>query len=380
MDTLKTDVEPFLVAVEEIYGAALDPNRLPEALQAIADCFGDVGAILLWQRETGAFGSLASPAVRAAQRDYEENGWMARDLRGRRAAERGYFFSGAPFTDRHVCSEEEIRTDPSYTEFQAAHGLKWFAAAPVSPSPGVGVLLSVHRGAGREPFSDEELARLGRLGQHLEKSLRIGVGMFESQALQGGLGEALSRAGIGVFVLDQSGRITFVNASGETMLGDGVTVQGGRLTIGDERARIALAAVCRSVGPTEPGVTPLPVPRRHAQRPLALYFLPISRRSDHAAWLAPGACAIVLALDPDASDPPDPALIRDILGLTLGEARIATLIASGLAPRATSERLGVSEATVRSALKMVFMKTGVSRQSELANLMSRLTLKWPLPE
>ena len=36
----------------------------------------------------------------------------------------------------------------------------------------------------------------------------------------------------------------------------------------------------------------------------------------------------------------DPALVRDILGLTLGEARVAALVGSGMAPRAAAEKLG----------------------------------------
>ena len=88
----------FLIAVESIYDASLDPSHLPDALQAIADCLGDVGAILLWRRDDGTFGSIASPAVVEAQVDFEQNGWIAHDLRALRAEERGYFLSVRPET------------------------------------------------------------------------------------------------------------------------------------------------------------------------------------------------------------------------------------------------------------------------------------------
>jgi len=66
--------------------------------------------------------------------------------------------------------------------------------------------------------------------------------------------------------------------------------------------------------------------------------------------------------------------VRDVLGLTLGEARIAALVGSGLPPREAAAKLGITETTGRAVLKHVFSKTGVSRQSELVALLSRMVL------
>ena len=141
----------FVAAVEAIYDAAPEPSRWPTALQAIADVFDDVGAILIWRRDDGTFGTIVSESRIEAQNDYDASGWSTRELRALRTAERGYFFSGDPFTDRHICSDEEIRTAPVYTGFCAPHGLGWFGGVAVSPAPHVGVALSVKRGAARKP-------------------------------------------------------------------------------------------------------------------------------------------------------------------------------------------------------------------------------------
>ena len=95
--------------------------------------------------------------------------------------------------------------------------------------------------------------------------------------------------------------------------------------------------------------------------PIALSLHPATQFLSHAR-------AIVLAIDPEANGPADPALVRDVLGLTLGEARMAALVGSGLAPREASKKLGITEETARSVLKHVFSRTGVSRQSELVSL------------
>jgi DNA-binding CsgD family transcriptional regulator len=60
-----------------------------------------------------------------------------------------------------------------------------------------------------------------------------------------------------------------------------------------------------------------------------------------------------------------------VLGLTPGEARIASPVGSGLLPREAVEELGISEETARTVLERVFSKVGVARQSELAALTTK---------
>jgi len=371
----------FVTAVEAIYDAAPDPSRWPVALQAIADCLGDVGAILIWRRDDGTFGTIVSESLVEAQKDYEQNGWSVHELRALRTAERGYFFSGNPFTDRHICSDEEIRTDPVYTQFCARHGLGWFGAVAVSPDPHVGVALSVQRSAKtRPPFSDAELAILARLGLHVEKSLRLSIRLLDAELVKIGLSEALSRLSIGVFALDSLGRVVFSNPAGERLLGDGMALVSGRLLVGAAPERAALEAAIAQMtraAPEDVAADPKPIliHRQKAERPLAVYVLPIALSSHPAAQFLTHARAIVLAIDPEASGPADPALVRDVLGLTLGEARMAALVGSGLSPRDSAEKLGITEETARTVLKRVFSKTGVSRQSELVALMTKLVLR-----
>lgn len=87
--TRDTPDDVFSTAIEAIYDASVNPTSWPSALEAIADSFGDVGAILLWRRDNGSFGSIASPGVLEAQKDWEQGGWNVHDLRPQRAAERG---------------------------------------------------------------------------------------------------------------------------------------------------------------------------------------------------------------------------------------------------------------------------------------------------
>lgn len=56
-------------------------------------------------------------------------------------------------------------------------------------------------------------------------------------------------------------------------------------------------------------------------------------------------------------------------GLTPAERAVAVEIIKGDGRRATAQRLGISETTVRSHLSVIFQKTGVHRQAELIDLL-----------
>ena len=119
---------------------------------------------------------------------------------------------------------------------------------------------------------------------------------------------------------------------------------------------------------------PILVPRRNG-RPFVVHVLPVDLTSGKTARpLSTGARTLVVVLDLAIQPDPDPSLIRDLLGLTLAEARVTALVGTGTPPREASERLGVTENTVRQTLKAVFTKTGVNRQTELALLLSRMAL------
>jgi DNA-binding CsgD family transcriptional regulator len=83
----------------------------------------------------------------------------------------------------------------------------------------------------------------------------------------------------------------------------------------------------------------------------------------------------VLVIEQKLDEPADPAIVRDLLGLTLGEAKIAAMVGAGLSPRDAAEKLGIKEDTARTVLKKVFSKTGISRQSELVALLTKLVVR-----
>jgi DNA-binding CsgD family transcriptional regulator/PAS domain-containing protein len=370
----------LLEAIEAVYDAAPDPLKWPRALAAIAEYFGDVGAILIWFRDNGTFGTIVSESLAAAQKDYEENGWASRDIKAIRARECGYFFNGEPFADRHIGFDEEMRSHPSSVQFFAKHGLGWIGAIAVSPDPHVGVVLSIQRDARiKEQFSDEELESLRRISRNVESSLRLSVKLINAEVTSVGLGEALARIGIGVFALDSRACVIFSNPAAKRLLGDSVQLEQGRLRIDGSSSGAkfdeAISQSVRGMAPdllTEP--KPILIESRGSSRRLAVYVLPIIQ-TDIAERFLTHTRAIVLIREQKLDEPADPTIVRDLLGLTLGEAKIAAMIGAGLSPKDAAEKLGIKEDTARTVLKTVFSKTGTSRQSQLVALLAKLVVR-----
>jgi DNA-binding CsgD family transcriptional regulator len=372
--------ERFVAAVEAIYDAAAAPAKWPEALRAIADCTDDIAALLIYRRPDASTGIIMSPGMEACTEAYNSY-WWQHDFRLARSAERGYLVNGDTITDRHVVTDEEMATHPFYG-FLREYDLGWFAGTTVSPAANTWVGVSTSRSMKSKPaFTDDELALHTRLGRHVENALRLGIRLINSEIASATLGDALARLQVGVFLIDSMGQVAFANPMGSQLVGDGLLSAHGRLSARFASEREALDAAIVAVTQGGPEVLresprPILVHGLDAERFLAVYVLPVRMPSGHIVeHLLAGVQAAVVVIPFRSGERADPSIVRDLLGLTLAEARIASLVGSGFAPRQAATELGITEETARTTLKRVFDKVGVSRQSELAVLLTRLVLR-----
>jgi DNA-binding CsgD family transcriptional regulator len=365
----------FSRAVDAIYEAALEPALWPQALQAVADCFGATGSLLVWRRENGGYGSVASPGLVEAQREYDAH-WQHLDVRSARAFQHGFASDREGVTDLDLFRVEELETFPIYSQFFARHGIYWCAGVFLSPDQDVQAALTVHRDKAKTPYAREDVRKLNLLARHVERSLKLSIRLFDAESCNLGMREILSRLGIGVFALDDGLRVIFANPAARKNFAALAAADGASepaLTVPARRK------IERALARAEPGQPREPanilIERGESRPALTLYVLPVTGHSAASHDMLTRARAIVLMIDSNGDAPPDPALVRDILGLTLGEARVAALVGSGIAPKAAAERLGIAESTARTVLKRVFAKAGVSRQSELVALFSKRSLR-----
>ncbi len=94
--------------------------------------------------------------------------------------------------------------------------------------------------------------------------------------------------------------------------------------------------------------------------------LPVGRpETDLRVW---PVAALVLVADPVRRTRIDPAVAAEALGLTGMESRVAVLLAEGMTVRDVAAAMGRAESTIRSHVKHMFAKHGLSRQADLVRL------------
>jgi DNA-binding CsgD family transcriptional regulator len=181
--------------------------------------------------------------------------------------------------------------------------------------------------------------------------------------------DALSVLRQPALLIDAGGFVVQSNAALDDILDSDIKIKDRRLQIRDMDARSTLQSCLARLepgaiaGPT--AFEPIVVPRRDLL-PVILRIWPMERP---ARWPSPEVRAL-LTLNALGPRPGPPAsILAKAFRLTPSEARLASIIARGVAPETAARELNVSRETVRNQLKSIFAKTGTHRQGELVALL-----------
>lgn len=224
-------------------------------------------------------------------------------------------------------------------------------------------------------FTREERARLQALAQHL----RIAVSLFEKLQFAGaehGMFHATAQGlGLALLVLDRNRRIVSSNALAEALLAEdeGLRRRGEELVLADA-AQHKLVGELLAQG-SERGLTRFRI-ERPGRGDLVVTARPVELNAIHGGA---GALALFLARPHRQAGPEkglengnDPQVLRDLLGLTMAEARLAAVLGEGLSLVEAARRLGIAHNTAKVQLRSVFAKTGVHRQAQLVALLASI--------
>jgi DNA-binding CsgD family transcriptional regulator len=84
--------------------------------------------------------------------------------------------------------------------------------------------------------------------------------------------------------------------------------------------------------------------------------------------------SIVVLIDRDARQRPNPHTLQKMFGLTNAETQLALSMASGDTPLEIARNRRLSRTTIRSQLAALFAKTETKRQAELVSLLCRMAV------
>jgi DNA-binding CsgD family transcriptional regulator len=368
--------------LDQIYGAVADPARWPEVLVQVADHVDSVGAMLVYNAPPGGrnlmvLGRLDPQYTEVFHKYHVWNPWTLA-------------IKEQPFDRAVVCGSLIERRIVHRTAFyadvlapQRIHDMMCTSHRALAIGGGVGGFgfsLSV-RGADR---ADQNQRRLQRLVPHLKRALdatlRLGPLVDGSRQLIRVL-ELLPTAAV---LLDATARIVHANPAAELLFHDRdglscVADGGARLSavLPDENAALTLTLAHALRVATGRGDKPgemLRLTRLSGAAPLLVIPVPLPPPAFSLWELSDWARLLVLIVDPSKRNFAAAPVLQSTFGLTSSEARVATLVGSGLSGPQAAQTLGVSPATVKTHLARCFVKMEIRSQVELARIVSALPI------
>ena len=216
-----------------------------------------------------------------------------------------------------------------------------------------------------------QIRMIERLLPHIRNHVHVSRALAGARALGASLSSLLDQTRIGVIHLDWRGRLLEANDSARDLLrqGNGLTEQGGFLGAhwpeDDARlARLVAAALPAGAAPRSGGS--MLVRRRFAARGLVLHVHPMTVRQMDLG--VPEVGALVLVEDLDRPVGLDAERVGSVLGLTTTESQVAVLLAEGRSVPEIAKLLGRAPTSVRTHVKSMHRKLGVSRRQDLVRL------------
>lgn len=361
-------VDPaFLALVGDIYEGPLQEQPWQTFLPRVRAYFdADIAAIFL------------QPPAPGSQMMMLVDGGLAEGITN---YERGQFVLD-PFVDlpegevvtlHEVIATDELLTSDFYRLIMKPYGLYDFIGMDMRVPGEFEARFRLSRYEGRERFGARDKALCAALLEHIQRAIRIHARLNRIESERDLYAGAVQRLAVGTIILDEEGRIIDTNPMAARMLDikDGIRAIDGKLRLGSREANAELQRVIEQVlanqrraVPSTVAVIRVPRPGGAADLGLVVRAAPTSRWTEGKAVPA----VAIFVSDPEQEGGADTETLQRLFGFTQAEARLSLLLANGFTLDEAAQTLGVSRNTVRTHLRSIFGKTGVSRQTMLVRL------------
>jgi len=352
-------------AVRGLYEGILDPAAWQRSLSTVIGLAGSAhGSMMVWDTvgDRISINEMVNPVVELFSQ-YESE-FQAIDP-AKHFAPR--LTPGQWYVDTRELGVSAMARHPFYAEFFHRHDLHSYVACLVERQPHYEVYFSMQRARSQAMFTPDDTARLAWLIPHMRAAIALRdrtVGLSTLAQLSTRLVE---RLGFAVIVMTPGRRVLLANQAGETWarrLDPAGKVAGWRLG----RPFAAMVSAACGGSPLAAQATLATGPEGESAQVIVLP-LPASH-AFAAEWQQPAALVVVH----QSGDAPLllSRVLRDLYGLTPAECRVAQALSCGPGLPEVARQLGISHETARSQLKAIFIKTGVSSQSQLVQTLSRL--------
>jgi len=365
-------LETFSEVVESVYDCALDPGRWQQTIGTIGELFrSHYGLLAVTDLERRHYELMFQVGFdEHCQRLYEEKYAPMNPYVGRLQL----LPVGAVATRDMLIDDDEFQKSEFYHEFVKPLEICDAIGFNVLKTRQRIVQLAAHRRESEGRYEYAEIRLLSLLAPHVCRSMAIShtlnLQTIRSEALE----TTFDALAFGVYLTDRQGRIVFMNREGDRQVrtSEALRIGNTRLTPVDRKACATLTNAIAEVTADETGtpsgeVTTLALPGDE-ETALIAHVLPLNRRERRNFFGGSGPAAAVFIQDPLAEASSSAEGFKKLYGLTAGELRVLLAMSPGLGVKDAAKTLEISEATTRTHLQHIYMKTGTSKQTELMRL------------
>jgi DNA-binding CsgD family transcriptional regulator len=339
-----------------------------QALEPLLPIFrGTAVHLFLLDREKNLIDNLAIVG-RFSQKSLDNytNYYGKFDPRGQYIAQQA---AGSIVPCREICDTDYVKHSEIFQDFLLPNGLRYtIAATPAQRGP-VAAIVGFMRPEQGGDYSELELAAFRPLMHHLGRALQLRWrldGLYHEVFVRE---QALNALAFAVLVVDAKGRISHLNSSAENVLKQMTVLKvvAGHLkchSISNQSNLLTLLAnaLCGIGGGLR---------LRDSVSERKWNFWAVPARHDTTYSSEPQA---ILVISNWESPPQIDALLRHSFGFTKAESKLAQALASGCSVAEYAERSAISIATVRTQMRAIYDKAGVSGQTELVRLLANAGL------
>lgn len=369
--------------LHQIYEAGVIPERWNDVVAAIARSLGADKGLLFTPYLAPQHGGMIFPhGISEETLQLWASSYIEHDIWAESARSKGMVGDGLVFIDEEITPREQLLDSRFYREFLSHIGIGRLCFGIVfGGDPGLALTaLSIYRDVSDPPFSAADKEWMQLLVSHVSRSLAIMQRLDTARLQNASLLTSFDRLQFGVALLDSEMCVLHLNAAAMSAMErrDGLSISSsgyleGRTTISGTPSLSRWLLDNRKMPESSQThfLDGCQIRRTDADSRYVIQCAPVS---DSSGWRAheQAVCYVAFITDPAALRLPEESRLMALYGLTPAQTRVALGIASGGTPRETAERMGISEETVRSHLKAIFMKTQSSRQSDLVRLVLSL--------
>ena len=353
--------DELLATIEAIYAAGLEAELWPQALSAVTQLVGGVGATVeIIDRRSFAhldffsYG-IPSPGEIAYLGEYAALSPRIPDALSQRAGETTW--------DYRILDEKGIDRSPFYAEFLAPMDMRYAIAGILQTAEDEFGALAVQRSARQGHVDRAEIAIMQRLAPHVSQAISMTRRLNNDKAAGQALEYALDWLADGVALVRADGSIVHANNSFQALAraGDGLRVEKNCIKLASVAARARFDAAIAAVvalghGATRSRGADFTIARPSGGSPYVLSVRPL--KGARQKKISPSAVAIVFVRNPDGNGAEDMELLREVFGFTNAEAALALALREGTSLGDYARVHEVSQNTVYTHLRRIREKTG----------------------